>query len=89
MRCTAGTTEAFSITVGVHQGSALSPLIFAIVMDCITEGVRKEAPWEMLFADDVVLLTETRQDAEERLEQWRACLEDRGMKVSRKKTEYL
>ena len=43
----------------------------------------------MMFADDVAPCAETGSVAEERLEQWRGCLEDRGMKVGRKKTEYL
>ncbi|XP_047477370.1 uncharacterized protein LOC125030994 [Penaeus chinensis] len=42
-----------------------------------------------MFADDVALNGETNEDVEERLEQWRRALEDRGMKVSRHKTEYL
>ena len=44
IRTTAGLSEAFNVTVGVHQGSAVSPFLFAVVMDCVTETVRKEAP---------------------------------------------
>ncbi|XP_063614750.1 uncharacterized protein LOC134787866 [Penaeus indicus] len=43
----------------------------------------------MLFADDVAIITRTRAEAEHRLELWRHDLERRGMRVSRKKTEYL
>ena len=89
IRCTTGTTEAFNVTVGVHQGSALSPLLFAIVMDSLTEGVRREIPWAMMIADDVALRTETKEEMERRLEEWKSRLEDRGMRVSRQKTEYL
>ena len=32
-------SEEFEVKVGVHQGSALSPLLFAIVVDIITRGV--------------------------------------------------
>ena len=58
-------------------------------MDSLTEGVRREAPWAMMFADDVALCTETKEEMERRLEEWRSRLEDRGMRVSRQKTEYL
>ncbi|XP_047499087.1 uncharacterized protein LOC125045703 [Penaeus chinensis] len=36
--CAVGTTEAFPIEVGLHQGSALSPFLFAIIVDSLTEG---------------------------------------------------
>ena len=43
----------------------------------------------MLFADDLVLCDTSRDNLEERLEDWRGRLEDVGLKVSRSKTEYL
>ena len=35
--------EKFGVSVGVHQGSALSPLIFAIVVDVVTKDARKRS----------------------------------------------
>ena len=84
-----GMTEPFNVNVGLHQGSALSPLLFAIVIDALTGDIRREAPWNMLYADDVALLNETKEDAEQELEKWRDALEKRGLRVSRSKTEYL
>ena len=34
-------SEEFSVKVGVHQGSVLSPLLFAMVIDEVTENARK------------------------------------------------
>ena len=43
----------------------------------------------MLFADDIVLVDETKGGLTEKLERWRHKLEYRGFKLSRSKTEYL
>ena len=40
-------SEDFEVKVGVHQGSVLSPLLFAI-----TEDAREGLMSEMLYADD-------------------------------------
>ncbi|KAK3561732.1 hypothetical protein QTP86_012988 [Hemibagrus guttatus] len=89
VRCAVGQTEEFNVEVGLRQGSALSPFLFAIVMDQLSEEVRQESPWTMMFADDIVICSESREQVEENLERWRFALERRGMKVSRSKTEYM
>ena len=89
VRCAVGTTESFKVKVGLHQGSALSPFLFAVIMDRLTDEVRRKPPWTMLFADDIVICEETKEEVERRLESWKYALERRGMKVNRSKTEYL
>lgn len=74
-----GTSYDFEVTVGLHQGLALSPFLVVILVD-FNNGYRRN----ILFADDVVL-SETKE-VEARLEKWRAAIEDRGMRVIRKKT---
>ena len=88
VRRAVGTTKSFKVKVGLHQGSALSPFLFAVI-DRLTDEERKEPPWTMLFADDIVICEETRKEVERRLECWRYALEKRAMKVSRSKTKYL
>ena len=68
VRCAIGTTESFKIKVGLHQASALSPFLFAVIMEKLTDEVRREPPWTMLFADDIVSCEETREEVERRLE---------------------
>ncbi|KAK3519938.1 hypothetical protein QTP70_008201 [Hemibagrus guttatus] len=89
VRCAVGQTEEFKVEVGLHQGSALSPFLFAMVMDQLSEEVRQESPWTVMFADDIVICSESREQVEENLERWRFALERRGMEVSRSKTEYM
>ena len=45
-------SEKFELKVGVHQGSVLSPLLFAIAVDVITENARRVMVNELLYADD-------------------------------------
>ena len=77
------------LKVGLHQGSSLSPCLFAMVMDRMTDEIREEAPWTMIFADDIAICGESKEHVEEKLESWRYALERRGMKVNRGKTEYM
>ena len=89
VRSAAGLTEEFKLGVGLHQGSALSSFLFAIIIDRLTEDIRKDTPRDMLFADDIVLFRQNYRELEEDLEIWKNALERRGLKVSRSKTEYL
>ena len=89
VRKAAGLTEEFKVGVGLHQGSPLSSFLFAIIIDRLTEDIRKDTPWDMLFADDIVLFRQNYRELEEDLKIWRNAMERRGLKVSRRNTEYL
>ena len=52
-------SSSFSVKVGVHQGSALSPVLLIMVMDFLTEDVREGSLMELLYADDLVLCGES------------------------------
>ena len=55
-------SEEFAVKVGVHQGSVLSPPLFAIAMYVITENARRCVVNELLYADDLVYMSETMED---------------------------
>jgi hypothetical protein len=63
-----GDTNDFPIKIGLHQGSALSPYLFALVMDEVTRDIQCDIPWCMLFADDVVLVDDSRAVINRKLE---------------------
>ena len=59
VRTCGGITNDFSITIGLHQGPALSPFLFAIVMDEFTKAIQDEIPWCILFANDIIPVSYT------------------------------
>ena len=43
----------------------------------------------MLFADDIVIVGETKEEVNRKLEVWKQTLEFGGLRISRSKTEYM
>ncbi len=89
IRSEAGMGNKFKVKVGLHQGSALSPLLFITLLDVISEKVKMVPPFGMLFADDIVLCNNTMEGLTKHLDDWCEALEKRGLKVSRQKTQYM
>ena len=75
--------------VGLHHGSALSPYLFLLLMDVLTEDVRNDVSGSMMFADGIVLCGYDQVDMTEYLETWRRSLEDRRMRISRPNTQFI
>ena len=82
-------TEEFEVNVGVHQGSVLSPLLFAIVFDLVTNEIKEGMLQEILYADDVVLIAETMTEWQEKFYGWKSVLESKGLKVNLMKTNVM
>ena len=68
----------FQVKVGVHQGSVLSPLLFTIVVEVITENPRRGVANELLYADDLVFMSETMEDFKETFWNWKDALESKA-----------
>ena len=57
-----GYSEEFGVGVGVHQGSVLSPLLFIIVLEALSREFRTGCPWELLYADDLMISAESMEE---------------------------
>ena len=83
-----GTTEHFEVGIGLHQGSALSPFLFTMLVHTISQDVRNELPWELLNAGDLAIIDITSTYTQNRLESWQKVLTDHGLKINVAKTKH-
>ena len=82
-------SEELYVAVGINQGSVLSPYLFAIMVDVVTENAREGLMKEVLYADDLVLMSEIMEGLKKRFLKWRGALEIKGLKVNLKKTKVI
>ena len=56
-----GLSEEFPVTIGLRQGSALSPLLFIMVMELISRKINtKDVLRKMVYADDLAIIAESK-----------------------------
>ena len=68
----------------------LSPLLFIAVLDLISrKTVVKDAMKKLLYADDLALVANGKQELQEILEEWNGQLTRHGLKINVEKTEVL
>ena len=90
VRTLAGTSEEFGIGVGIYQGSILSPLLLVVVMQEATRAARDERLWDLLYADDLVITTESEKKAVRKFGVWNLReMETRGLEVNINKTKLM
>jgi len=77
VRTVYGNSNDFEVKVGMH-GSALSPLLFVIVMEALSREFRVALPWKLLYAGDLVVIPETEDDLVKRLNEWKDNVENRA-----------
>ena len=58
-------------------------------MEAVTHSVREGLPWEMLYADDLVLVGKCEEELKEKLRKWNECLKDKGLKINEDKTKVM
>ena len=71
-----GASEEFEVKIGLRQGSVLSPLLFIAVLDLIRrKTVVKDAMKKLLYADDLALVANGKQELQETMEELKLNLE--------------
>ena len=67
----------------------MSPLLFGIVVNVMTENAREGLMKEVLYADDLALINETMEGLKERFLKWRSPLESKRPKMNLKKMKVM
>ena len=80
-------SSSFSVKVGVHQGSALSPLLFIMVMDVLAEDMRDGSLMELLYADDLALCGKSLNEVMDKYERRKNAVEGKGLRMNVDKTK--
>ena len=75
-------SEEFEVYVGVHQGSVLSPLLSAIVVDVVANRIKEGILQEILYTGNIVLIAESMAELQEQFYGWKGALESKGLKVN-------
>ena len=70
--------------VCLHQGSVLSPLLFAAVIDVVSSEARSGMP-----SDDIVIMAPTMEQLGRCVADWRASLLGKGLKVNAGKSKVM
>ena len=84
-----GYSEEFGVGVGVHQGSVLSPLFFIIVLEALSREFRTGCPWELLYADDLMISAESMEELLVKVQTWKTEMEKKGLRVNMGKTKIM
>ena len=66
----------------------MSPVLFITVLEALSKRFRTGLPYELLYADDLVLVAESEM-LMEKIEAWSKGLEARGLRVNFGKTKIM
>ncbi|VDP03687.1 unnamed protein product [Heligmosomoides polygyrus] len=84
-----GMAKKMDITVGVHQGSALSPFLLVLTLDCIVNHLEEGPLRTILYAADIALVADSREELEKKVQLWQGALADNGLRLNVRKTKFI
>ena len=73
-------SEKFSVKVGLHQGYCLNP--FLVITEAPSQEFRTGCPWENLYADDLVVITESLDELQQNLILWTTNTGGKGRRIN-------
>ena len=74
--------------IEVKVGSVLSPFVFAVMVD-VTEFARECALSELVYAGDLVPMSETIKGLRNKFLKWKEAFESKGLKINLGKTKVM
>ena len=85
-----GMSNEFQVIIGLRQSSALSPLLFILVMELISRKISTtDALRKIMYADDLVVVAEHRGELQGALEEWNDVFKKHGLKRNIDETEVM
>lgn len=73
-----------NLRAGLHQGLALSPYLFTLIIGELAAHIQEEVLWCTLLADDILLMDELRDGLNAKLERCREASKSKGFEISHK-----
>ena len=84
------TSEQFGVVVRLRQGSALSTLLFIMVMNLISGKVSEQKELKkILYADDLAVVDDNKGDLQKTLQEWSNTFKKHGLRMNLEKTEVM
>ena len=78
------TSSMYTSNTYIHQGFVLRPLLFVIVRE-----LRAGLPLELLYVDDLILMSECEESLRDKILKWKLGLEAKGLKMNTGKTKVM
>ena len=66
-----------------------APLLFIIVLEALSREFQTGCPWELLYAEDLVIIADTMDELLYTLDLWKKHLEAKGHRVNMEKTKIM